>query len=181
MVDADTRRYLLPNLDHDPTPREKSGDRWAPRSTTHPYENSQPATAQPTLTTQSVRAGDYVSVAPASQNSVAQSQVGLKVKNQGGQHARLNTATGAIEAVPFLVENDQEQFIEARFEERQNGTVLKLRLRNLDKLFEVTSSNPNLISAQFLPTAEGIRLHITLGTIGSFTDLQGDPLYAWSR
>lgn len=183
MIDADTRRYLLPNLDYDArtTAAPRTRDRWSPRNTSHPYEGSQPATGQPTLTTQSVSAGDYMSVAPGTENSVAQSKVGLKVKNQGGQHARLNPATGTIEAVPFLIENDQEQFIEAKFEERSEGTVLKLRLRNLDKLFEVTSSHPALISGSFSPTAEGVKLHITLGAIGAYDDLQGDDFYAWVR
>lgn len=183
MVDGDTRRYLLPNLDHDPRniATLRTSDRWQPRSTSHPYDGSQPATAQPTLTTQSVKAGDYLSVSPATENSVAQSKVGLKVKNQGGQHARLNPATGAIEAVPFLIENDQEQFIEARFEERSEGTVLKLRLRNLDKLFTVTTSHPALISGDFSATPEGVQLAITLHGIAAFDDLQGDDLWAWSR
>lgn len=129
MVDSDTRRYLLPNLDHDPTPRQKAGDRWSPRSTSHPYENSQPATAQPTLTTQAVREGDYVSVAAGTENSVAQSQVGLKVKKQGGQHARLNQATGEIEAVPISVVVEPQEYLEATVEEGANGTVIRIRLK----------------------------------------------------
>ena len=183
MIDGDTRRYLLPNLDHNArtSAAPPTRDRWAPRDTAHPYEGSQPATGQPTLTTQSVSAGDYMSVAPGTENSVAQSKVGLKVKNQGGQHARLNQATGTIEAVPFFIDNDQEQFIEAKFEERPEGTALKLRLRNLHKLFQVTTSHPTLITGSFTQTTQGINLHISLTGIAGFNDLQGDPLWAWTR
>ena len=122
-----------------------------------------------------------MSVAPGTENSVAQSKVGLKVKNQGGQHARLNQATGTIEAVPFFIDNDQEQFIEAKFEERPEGTALKLRLRNLHKLFQVTTSHPTLITGSFTQTTQGINLHISLTGIAGFNDLQGDPLWAWTR
>lgn len=131
VVSPDTRRYLLPNLDYDARtiPFPKTKDRWRPRDTTHPYDSSQPATGQPTMTTQSVKAGDYMDVAPSTENSVAQSKVGLKVKNQGGQHARLNPATGAIEAVPISVVVEPQEYLEATVEEGANGTVIRIRLK----------------------------------------------------
>lgn len=186
MVDADTRRYVMTNLDHQNDAsfaRALSGrsDRYSPNSNGHPYEGSQPATAQPTLTAQSVATGDYMAVSPQTQDSVAQSKVGLNVVAKGGSHARLNPNTREVEAVPFLVENDQEQFIEAKFEERADGTVLKLRLRNLDKMFTVTSSHPNLIEASVTPTNTGINLNITLKTIVAVTDLYGRAIWAWDR
>jgi hypothetical protein len=186
MVDGNTRRYVLTNLDHPPDSQfagslSRRGDRYKPRDTRHPYEGSQPATAQPTLTTTSVTGGDYMSADPATKDSVSQTKVGLKVSRQGGSHARLNPATGTVESVPFLVENDQEQFIDAKFEERPEGTVLKLRLRNLDKLFTVTTSHPNLIEGTVTPTNEGVALNITLKGIRGFNDFTNAPLWAWDR
>lgn len=186
MVTGDTRKYVLTNLDQ---PRDgaflrsqRSPDgRYSPRDTSHSYANSQPASANPTLTDGGVASGDYVTATQTSSNSVAQSKVGLKVTEKGGQHARLNPATKAVEAVPFLVENDQEQFIEARFEERPEGTVLKLRLRNLDKLFTVTTSHPALITGTFTPSATGVTLNLTLNGITAYNDLQNDPFWAWDR
>lgn len=186
MVTSDTRRYLLGNLDQPRDGafrrRQRSPDgKYRPRDTSHTYSGSQPSTANPTLTDGAVADGDYVSSTQTTANSVAQSKVGLKVTEKGGQHARLNPATKAVEAVPFLVENDQEQFIEAKFEERPEGTVLKLRLRNLDKLFTFTTNKPDLITGTFTPTATGIALAVNLNGIQSYNDLQNDPFWAWER
>lgn len=186
MVDGDARKYVLTNLDHSSDAQfasslSRRGDRYRPRDTRHPYEGSQPATAQPTLTTTSVAEGDYLSAAPATKDSVSQTKVGLRVSKQGGAHARLNPATGAVESIPFLVDNAHEQFIEASFEERPDGTVLKLRLRNLDKLFTVTTSHPNLIEGTVTPTDTGVALNITLKNIRGFNDITNSPLWAWDR
>lgn len=136
MVDGDTRRYVLTNLDHaseDPFSRslDRSGGQYTPRDTEHPYSGSQPATAQGTLTTPTLKAGQYVQVDTAPKDSVQQSNVGLRVIDLGGRHARLNPSTKTIESVPFSVEIDQEYFIDARFEERPTGTVLRITLKNL--------------------------------------------------
>jgi len=122
MVDADTRRYRLSNLDHKPSRR---------REQPHPYANSQPATAQGTLTTPSVVAGDYVAADTTTEQDVRQAKVGLKIADKGGPHARLDPTSGAIQGVPFSVEVAQEQFVDARFEERPEGTVLRIALRNI--------------------------------------------------
>lgn len=182
LVDGDTRKYVLTNLDHQASKAKgRRTAQYQARDTSHPYEDSQPATAQPTITTPSVTAGSYVSVSPETKDSVSQAQVGLNVKDRGGQHARLNPATGAVEAVPFLIENDQEQFIEAKFEERADGTVLKLRLRNLHQLFTVTTSHPNLVEGSFVTTNEGVALNITLKNISGYNDIQNRPIWAWDR
>jgi hypothetical protein len=185
MVDADTRKYLLTNIDHpvDATfarTLKTRGNSYQPRDTSHPYDGSQPATAQPTLTEPSVKDGDYISVASGTKDSVVQSSVGLRVTQKGGTHARLNQATKAIEAVPFLIENDQEQFIEATFEERPEATVLKLRLRNLHQLFSVDITQTDLITAVFEPTATGTSLKIRLPNIAQFTGQNGGQLRAWT-
>lgn len=187
MVDADTRKYVLGNLDQPRDgvfSRERRGpsSAYQPRDTAHSYQDSQPATAQPTLTANSVAAGDYVQVSRGTQDSVSQSKVTLNVRNQGGQHARLNPATGSIESVPFLVENDQEQFIEAKFEERAEGTVLKLRLRNLDQMFTVTSNYPSLIGGTVTPNNQGgVTINIQLTNLAAEKALDATNIWAWLR
>lgn len=134
MVDSDTRKYVLNNLDQPRDgvfSRERRGasSAYQPRDTAHPYQDSQPATAQPTLTANSVSAGNYVSVSRGTQDSVAQTTVTLNVQGHGGKHARLNPATGAVEAVPILVDVEPKEFLEASVEETASGTVIKIRLR----------------------------------------------------
>lgn len=132
MIDSDTRRYLLTNLDYpadDPfRNRVKStAAQFQPRGTPHPYRDSQPASANPTLNTPGVVAGNFISVSTGTANEVAQTEVTLRIVDRGGSHARLNPATGEIEAVPILVEVDQKSRLEARVEERPDATVIKLR------------------------------------------------------
>lgn len=187
MVDGDTRKYLLGNLDQprDGGFRRKSRSpdgRYTPRDTSHTYADSQPATANPTITVPSVAEGDYIAATHAASDSVAQSKVGLRVVQKGGNHARLNPATKAVESVPFLVENDQEQFIDAKFEERPEGTVLKLRLRNIHQLFTITSSHPNLIGGTMTPNNNGgVTLNIQLANLLETKDGLQANIYAWDR
>ncbi len=138
LVTPDTRRYVLTNLDHsNEEPFSRSLDRtrgqYTPRDVRHPYQDSQPATASGTLATQPVVEGDYIAVSGAAKDGVKQSTVSLRVSLLGGKHPRLNTSTKSVEAVPFSVEVAQEQFVEAAFEERPSGTVLKITLKNLRK------------------------------------------------
>lgn len=133
MIDADTRRYLLTNLDYptdDPfrSRVRSTASQFRPRTSPHPYQDSQPASANPTLATPSVRPGQFVAVDTGTANEVAQSEVTLNVKNAGGQHARLNPATGQVEAVPLTVEIEPKGFMEGSVEETPQGTVIKLRL-----------------------------------------------------
>lgn len=186
MIDGDTRRYVFTNLDQ-PADAEfakaltQRGDLYSPRAAKHTYRDSQPATAKPTLTAASVAEGDYIASRPTTKDEVSQSQVGLDISDRGGQHARLNPATGQVEAVPFLIENDQEQFIEAKFEERPEGTVLKLRLRNLDQMWTVTTSHPNLVTGQVTPTDTGVNLHLNFVGIRGFNDFTNQAFWAWDR
>ena len=126
MIDSDTRRYLLTNLDY-PSSKTSPTDRYSPKNGDHPYANSQPASASPTLSTPSVAAGKYVSSTTQTTNGVAQTGLTLRIAERGGTHARLNPGTGEIEAVPFLVEVDPKNRLEATVEERPNATVIKLR------------------------------------------------------
>lgn len=132
LIDSDTRRYMLTNLDHplDNPFRERlqsKGGKYTPRDTRHPYADSQPASASPRLETQSVKAGPYIRVVAATTNEVAQSEVSLAVVNRGGRHARLNPATGQIESVPLLVEVQPQNKLEATVEEREDATIIRLR------------------------------------------------------
>lgn len=132
MIDSDTRRYLLTNLDYpvDSPFRsrvESTAGQYAPADKTHPYQDSQPASSNPTLNTPAVTAGKYISTGTKTANSVTQSEITLRVASRGGSHARLNPATGEIEAVPILVEVDQKNRLEATVEERTDATVIRLR------------------------------------------------------
>lgn len=136
MITRDLRRYVFTNIDYasDKTFQDSNAQRsatYSPNTTKHPYQDSQPATATGTLATPAVEGGDYVEVATAAKDSVAQATVGLKIGHLGGRHARFDEGSKSIQAVPFSVEVAQEQFIEAHFEERKGGTVLKIALKNL--------------------------------------------------
>jgi hypothetical protein len=134
MIDADTRRYLLPTLDHpaDSPFRKRvqsTASQFRPRDTRHPYEGSQPASATSTLATPTIAAGKFVSASTATANGVAQTEVTLNVRDRGGKHARLDPATGTVESVPILVEVEPKNLIEASVEERPEGTVIRIRLK----------------------------------------------------
>lgn len=134
LIDGDTRRYVLTNLDHpmDSPFRQRlhsTVGQYAPRNTAHPYEGSQPASPSPTLRTPTVKAGKFVSVGAATTDDVAQSEVTLNIKERGGKHARLDPATGAVESVPISVEVEPKEYLEATVEERPEGTVIRIRLK----------------------------------------------------
>lgn len=127
LIDSDTRRYVLTNLDYPAKPAGAGGPTLPPTDK-HPYEGSQPASANPTLATPGVKPGSFVSVASGSENEVAQAEVSLNVKPMGGQHARLNPATGAVEAVPISVEFEPKGVLEADVVEEAGRTVIKIRI-----------------------------------------------------
>lgn len=137
MINADSRRYLFTNLDY------ASGDQFRERlsakgeyrypSKAHPYQDSQPATANPTLNTPGVRGGDYVSVASQTTNDVSQARVGLAVQARGGDHARLDPATGKINAVPISIEFEPKGLLDGEVVEEQGRTVIRIRF--VDPIF----------------------------------------------
>ena len=116
LIDSDTRRYTLTNLDHVPTPDQPI----------HPYADSQPASATGTLATPSVVGGQFVQITPQTAGGVAQSQVTLRLANRGGQHARLNLATGEVECVPLTVVCEPQSKCTATVEEKSDSTVITL-------------------------------------------------------
>ena len=135
LIDSDTRRYLLTNLDHpkDNQFRQKvgnPGDPYRPSSNAHPYDGSQPASSNPTLATPVVKPGQYIDSANKTTDQVAQAEVSLHVEEQGGSHARLNKATGAVENVPFLLDIQPKGLIEGEVVEEEGRTVIKLRVVN---------------------------------------------------
>lgn len=127
MIDSDTRRYVLTNLDY---PARQAVSPTLPKGDQHPYTGSQPASSNPTLNTPSVKAGSFVSVARGAENEVAQAEVSLDVRRMGGQHARLNHATGAVEAVPISVELEPKGLLEAEVVEESGKTVIRIRIVN---------------------------------------------------
>ena len=134
MIDADTRRYQLTNLDY---PAEQSfrsrvqsdaGQYKSPRSP-HPYTDSQPATPAATLATDAVSGGKYISTARKTTDGVAQAEVSLDIIDRGGTHPRLNKSTGKIEAVPLFVDVAPKDRIEASVREDAGRTVITIRLK----------------------------------------------------
>ena len=127
LIDADTRRYVLTNLDY---PSKANPGQYKPNNKPHPYQDSQPATANPTISTPGVTAGKFVSVGTNTTNEVAQAEVSLNIQQMGGQHARLNPGSGAVEAVPISVRFEPEGLLEGEVIEEAGKTVIKIRVVN---------------------------------------------------
>lgn len=132
LIDGDTRKYVLTNLDNpQESPYRQNLSQYSTPDKSHPYENSQPSTANPTLNTPSVKSGKYVQANRKTDGEVAQSEVTLDVQEKGGEHARLNKSTGKVESVPFSIEIEPKGILEGSVEETENGTVIKLRIVSL--------------------------------------------------
>lgn len=160
MIDSNARRYLLTNLDQpaDNPFRERVNSnpgRPTPPGRSHPYENSQPAAANPTVATPGVQGGKYVTAEPRTTNEVAQSEVTLNTDNHGGQHARLNEATGKVESVPISVEVEPKGIIEASVAEEQGQTVIRIRIVN-DALLEFIDWKWGRTTAITTPSGAGV-------------------------
>lgn len=140
-ISPQDRERVFTNLDY-PTEalseRMRTRGTYEPNQRQHPFQNSQPATGDPTLTTDSVRAGKYMAVDRKTTDQVSQSEVALEVEEHGGRHARTNAATGKIESVPFLVRCYPENLIEGVFVEEDGRTVLELRLKKLTQAARIT-------------------------------------------
>lgn len=134
MIDADTRRYVLTNLDHSSDSAfsrrlTSTAGQYKPRDVEHPYKDSQPATASPTLATGSLANGSYIATKRKSSEGVSQTEVTLDVVEKGGTHARLNKSTGKVESVPIFVEATPRDMIEATVREESGRTVISIRLK----------------------------------------------------
>jgi hypothetical protein len=148
-IGPESRRLLFTNLDH-PTEglaaRMQVKDGYDPITNPHPYENSQPASADPTLNTPNLLAGDYLNVKQQVENSVAQSEVGLEIEEKGGVHARVNKAKGTIESVPFIVRCEPENLLEAEFIEEDGQTILQIRAKGLAQAARITGFTQRTMS-----------------------------------
>lgn len=126
LIDPDTRRYVLTNLDYPSATKPTRRD--ARKAQQHPYQDSQPATSNPTIATPGVKAGKFVAVGRETTNEVSQAEVSLNVKQMGGQHARLNPGSGAVEAVPISIEFEPKGLLEGEVVEEAGKTVIKVRV-----------------------------------------------------
>ena len=135
MIDSDTRKYVLTNLDS-PSGQNlndrlnSTASQFHPRDLSHPYEGSQPATANPTLAIPSVKGGNYVQTGRKTDGEVAQSEVTLDVEEKGGEHARLNKSTGKVESVPISVVVEPKGLLEAQVVEEEGKTLIKITVIN---------------------------------------------------
>ena len=128
MIDSNTRKYLLTNLDYEKNSPFKPSAAPSPAPSDHPYKDSQPAASAPTVSTPAVKPGPFVSVGASTSNNVAQSEVSLRIAKKSGRHARLNNATGEIEAVPISVQIEPKGLLEAEVVEEEEQTVIKIRV-----------------------------------------------------
>lgn len=132
-IERNDRKYLYTNIDQpgDPVYRREINEhlgRFADSRYRHTYENSQPASANPTLSSPTTVGGKFVQATPKTSGDVAQSEVTLNTSVRGGTHARMNKATGKIESVPFEVEFEPKGMLEGEFVEEDGRTLLKIRI-----------------------------------------------------
>lgn len=161
LIDSDTRRYVLTNLDHpadNPFRRrmQEQPGRYPAPGPSHPYQSSQPASGTPTLSTPAVSGGPYVKSSQQTTNDVAQSSVTLDTDAKGGQHARLNEATGKVEAVPISLEIEPKGLLEGDIVEEEGRTIIRLR---------VTSEALRGLLGKRLGTITGLEINGQYGTL----------------
>ena len=161
-IDADSRRYLFTNLDQpkDNPFREtvnNRGDRLDPRTNPHTYDGSQPASANPTLATPTVKSGNFIQSENTHTDDVSQAKVGLDTDEKGGLHARLNPATGKVENVPISVDIQPKGILEAKVVEEEGQTVIKITIVNdaLTQFLDWKWGRTSAISGNYL-YVEGI-------------------------
>jgi hypothetical protein len=132
-IERNSRKHQYTNLDQpgDPVYRRELNERMGVYKNPkykHTYQDSQPASANPTLTQPTTVGGKFVQSDQKTDGDVAQSEISLKVSVKGGQHARMNSSTGKVEAVPFSVEIEPKGLLEGEFVEEAGRTVLRLRV-----------------------------------------------------
>lgn len=135
LIDGDTRKYLLTNLDYSSeAPYLKrlsdSPGQYAGGPADHPYKDSQPVAPVPPLSTTTVQAGSCVSVEQAVKDNSAVATVGLKFGTKSGQHMRLNQGTQAVDAVALNISSPQG-FVTASVTENAEATDVELVVRQL--------------------------------------------------
>lgn len=135
LIDADTRRYLLTNLDFSAEEPyqdrlESHPGRFAGAPADHPYKDAQPVAPVPPLSQPSVRGDQYISVENAVQDNTPVASVGLKLGSKAGKHLRINPATKAVDAVP-MVFNSPQGLVTAEITENTNSNDIELVVRQL--------------------------------------------------
>lgn len=149
LIDADTRRYQLTNLDYSPS--QPFQDRIVSDATKfdgatddHPYKDSQPLVDAPPLSNPRVQAGDYITVDNEVDGEAAVSRVGLRLQLQPGVHLRLDPATKSLQGIP-LTARTEGKFLSAAFVESEASTDLVISIRGLTtkdvRLADGTSQN----------------------------------------
>lgn len=135
LIDADTRRYQLTNLDYSPS--QPFQDRIASDATKfdgaandHPYKDSQPLVDAPPLSNPRVQAGDYITVDNEVDGEAAVSKVGLRLRLQPGVHLRLDPSTKSLQGIP-LTARTEGKFLSAEFVESEDSTDLVISIRGL--------------------------------------------------
>lgn len=135
LIDSDTRKYLLTNLDYSSEQPYQNRlasapGRYAGGPEDHPYKDSQPVAPVPPLSQASVAEGDYISVANVVQDNTPVSTIALKVNTRGGVHLRANQATKAVELVPLAFSSPQG-LVTATVSEDASATNVELVARSL--------------------------------------------------
>lgn len=135
LIDSDTRKYLLTNLDYSPespyqTRLQSHPGRYSGAPPDHPYKGSQPVTAAPPLSQPAVEGGDYISVDNSIRDGASVSTVSAKLASRAGTHLRINPATKSLDAVPITVAARQG-LVTADVVESGSATTIDLTVRGL--------------------------------------------------
>lgn len=135
LIDGDTRKYLLTNLDYskeDPyqSRLDSYPGRYANDSADHPYKDSQPVQPVPPLSQSSTKGGDYISVNTAVDSNTPVATVSLKLTKTNGGHLRLNTATKSLDAIPIQIAAPQG-LVTIDVAEDSSATTLSIAVRGL--------------------------------------------------
>lgn len=112
LIDGDTRKYLLTNLDYSSEAPYQSRlqakpGQYAGGPVDHPYKDSQPVAPVPPLSQNAVAGGDYIAVDNSVRDNAQVATVSLKLGNKSGPHLRINPATKSAEAVPLIFNSPQ--------------------------------------------------------------------------
>lgn len=135
LIDGETRKYLLTNLDYSSespyqSRLQSSPGQYVGGQADHPYKGAQPVTPVPPLSKDSVKGGAFVSVDNSVQDGAPISTVSLNIGGKSGPHLRLNTATQALDAVNWQFASPQG-LVTATLDEQNNANRVELVVRKL--------------------------------------------------
>jgi microcystin-dependent protein len=138
LIDSDTRKYLLTNLDYSSEAPyqarlQSSPGQFAGAPDDHPYKDSQPVTPVPPLSKNAVAGGDYINVENQVISEAAVATVSMKLGAKTGSHLRINQSTKSVDAVPLVVQSPQG-LVTGTITEDAQQTTLELVVRTLQTL-----------------------------------------------